>query len=55
MADEASERASKLMGIIRDKLGNLLEQVLTESPTLEGVSATVQAKLLSVAPGVFAL
>ena len=32
----------------------LLEQVLLESPTLDGVSATVQAKLLSVAPTVFA-
>ena len=27
MADEASERASKLMGIIRDKLGNLLDVI----------------------------
>jgi aspartyl-tRNA synthetase len=27
MADESSERASKLMGIIRDKLGNLLELI----------------------------
>jgi aspartyl-tRNA synthetase len=27
MADEASERASKLMGIIRDKLGNLLDLI----------------------------
>jgi hypothetical protein len=32
----------------------LLEQVLTESPTLEGVSAAVQSKLLSVAPTLFA-
>ena len=27
MADEASERASKLMGVIRDKLGNLLDLI----------------------------
>src|SRR5262249_26750425 len=27
MADDASERASKLMGVIRDKLGNLLELI----------------------------
>jgi aspartyl-tRNA synthetase len=27
MAEEASERASKLMGVIRDKLGNLLELI----------------------------
>ena len=27
MADEAGERASKLMGVIRDKLGNLLELI----------------------------
>ena len=32
------------------KAVELLEQVLTESPTLEGVSASVQAKLLSLAP-----
>jgi len=32
----------------------LLEQVLTESPTLDGVSAAVQSKLLSVAPTLFA-
>ncbi len=32
---------------------DLLEQVLTESPTLEGVSTTVQSKLLSMAPKVF--
>jgi hypothetical protein len=35
------------------KAVEMLEQVLTESPTLEGVSATVQAKLLAVATGVF--
>src|SRR5207237_7987603 len=27
MADEAGERASKLMGVIRDKLGNLLDLI----------------------------
>jgi hypothetical protein len=32
----------------------LLEQVLTESPTLEAVSATVQSKVLAVAPTLFA-
>ncbi len=32
----------------------LLEQVLTESPSLEGVSPSVQQKLLGVAPGIFA-
>jgi hypothetical protein len=32
---------------------DLLEQVLTESPSLEGVSNTVQSKLLSMAPMVF--
>jgi hypothetical protein len=42
-ADEADRKAL-----------DLLEQVLTESPSLEGVSATVQTKLLSVVPSVFA-
>jgi hypothetical protein len=32
---------------------DLLEQVLMESPSLEGVSNTVQSKLLSMAPKVF--
>ena len=27
MADESSERSSKLLGVIRDKLGNLLEMI----------------------------
>jgi len=36
------------------KAVELLEQVLTESPTLEGVSDTVKAKILSAAPGIFA-
>jgi hypothetical protein len=36
------------------KAVEMLEQVLTESPTLEGVSASVQAKLLAAAPAVFA-
>lgn len=32
----------------------MLEQVLAESPSLEGVSATVQQKLIAAAPNVFA-
>jgi hypothetical protein len=35
------------------KAVEMLEQVLKESPTLEGVPASVQSKLLSVAPSVF--
>lgn len=35
------------------KAVEMLEQVLTESPTLEGVSASVQAKLVAAAPKVF--
>lgn len=35
------------------KAVDLLEQVLAESPSLEGVSSTVQTKLLSAAPGIF--
>src|SRR5262249_49973149 len=35
------------------KAVEMLEQVLTESPTLEGVSASVQAKLITAAPKVF--
>jgi hypothetical protein len=35
------------------KAVELLEQVLTESPSLDGISASVQAKLRSVAPTIF--
>jgi hypothetical protein len=36
------------------KAVEMLEQVLAESPTLEGVSASVQSKLVAAAPKVFA-
>ncbi len=36
------------------KAVEMLEQVLTESPSLEGVSAVVQAKIVAAAPNVFA-
>ena len=35
------------------KAVELLEQVLAESPSLEGISPSVQSKLLAVAPGIF--